>query len=776
MTEWRPLNLGSTLNSAASATVPAPIVGKLELLPFDGLTWENFERLQWRVLHDVEGLRNAALYGDPGQAQFGLDIVALAADGSGVALQSKKYARFGAGELRAAVKKFRETDRPFGIDRLIIGVSRIVRSTAAVETLTELRKELRPISLELWDAQKLSYLLRDRPAIVIEFFEKSTADAFCLPFELDVTVVPAADAVAVREAMARTPEVVTGAKDLFDRAGETSDPAAALSLVEAGQRLLRDAKFGHFAASHDKDRVRLLAEVGRADEAARQVLDAFWKAADQGLSMTVQLTQTLLGELSNLAPDHKYVRGCQDVTEIASELHFNPLAHLPDPDRLRVGDPSDRVRLAVLAGETALANDDPMWLTSAQSLFTGLVTTPQVDMVLHTRLRLLLAEITSDWTSLLDDAQKLRLGHGLLGLVTARHARYFALRENFAAADAAWDEASGDATLARQWSEAATWVLSRRAFRTHFNPFSSNELLPLQTALREMGPSSPLVPTADAAYEDALVYHRDKRLRSAAISAQRALRDAVASSDWASEERARRALAAIFIDSAEPTLAARHLARAGAGKAIEELGKALPLTFINNVDDLDSPNFWTVGTTFRLLATQADLVPDELVDDIASHALAELEESETRPDLRAFATSRYNNAIKALAGIADRVDENIAAAVLAHFEEQPHLDDHHYRFHDRDEAVAVARIALGHPSLTPRAVEHLTPLLGRSQSARTNTTLEVIHTHSAIARDGLVALAQAGNHWASETLTFDVPEQVDPRAVADALLRLTTPP
>ena len=111
MTNWHPLPIGSPLNGMPSALSSAPVIGKLELLPFDSLSWEDFERLQWRVMRDVEGLRHAQLYGDRGQAQHGLDVVALAPDGTGLALQSKKTRRFGPAELIAAVKKFRTTER-----------------------------------------------------------------------------------------------------------------------------------------------------------------------------------------------------------------------------------------------------------------------------------------------------------------------------------------------------------------------------------------------------------------------------------------------------------------------------------------------------------------------------------------------------------------------------------------------------------------------------------------------------------------------------------------
>ncbi|WP_458115676.1 hypothetical protein [Arthrobacter sp. D2-10] len=657
------------------------MIEKLELLPFNALSWEDFERLQWRVMHDVEGLRHAQLYGDRGQAQYGLDIVALAPDGIGVALQSKKYRKFGAAEIKSAVNKFRTTERPFSIDRLIIGVARSVRSTGAIEELAEQKKTLHPISLELWDEQRLSYLLRGRPDIVIEFFGLPTAEAFCLPFKLDVTSVPAAEVVAIQEAMARTPEVTTGAQQDFDDAAATSDPAEGLRLIEAGQAKLRDAGFAPHAAQHDKDRIRLLASVGRAGEAARHILDDFWAALDQGLSGTAQITQSRLDELSKCATKDGTVELYRRISQVAIDLYLNPVAHVPEIDRLRIGDPVDQVRLALLAGETALSNDDMPWLSKAVPLFTELSAVSSIDRVLRTRSRLLLSEATGDWSELLSDARRLKLGHDLLGLVTARYARRCALDQKFQEADFAWEEASGYATLARQWGEASTWIFSRRAFRARWKPFTSNELLPLQTAIREMGTSSPIVPAAEGAYEDSLAALNDNKLRSAAISAQRALRDAVTASDWVREERARRALASILIESDEPALAARHLARAGATKAMEVLGKDHPREFIDVIDDLAAPNYWTVSTIYRLLATQADVIPDVLVDTVSEHLFDELTAAETgsKPDLRAFATSRYNNAVKVLAGIADRLDADRANKALSHFEQQPPVEENHYR-------------------------------------------------------------------------------------------------
>jgi len=775
--DWKPLSLASPLYSPPSVTTPAPVMGKLDELPFTSLGWEDFERLQLRMMRDVEGLRDAQLYGDRGQAQLGLDIVALAPDGGSVALQSKDYKHFYKSHLRAAINKFRDTKRPFEVDRLILGVACAVKSTGAVEELAVQRKALYPIVLDLWDAQELSTLLRNRPEIVIEYFGLPTAEAFCLPFKIGFAHVPSADAAAVREAIARTPEVSTGAQVLFDKAAATTVAADALTLIEEGQSTLRRAGFGPHASTHDKERVRLLAVAGRADEAARQILDDFWVALDQGLSTTAQMTRSRLDELPSAADDGETVARYRLVIEAAINLYQNPLGHVPEVASLRLGDPSDQARLVLLAGETTLAGDQSEWLTKAVPALSEYSLLPAVDESRRVRLRILLAESTGEWTELLDDARKLKLGYGLSGLVTARHARSLALHQKFREADLAWNEASGVASLASQWGEASTWIFSRRAFRSRWNPFTSNELLPLQTAVREMGSSRPLLPTSSDAYVDALAALSEGNLRSASISAQRALRDAITTSDWVGEDRARRALASILIESDEPALAAYHLAQVGATKQIEALGKSLTSDFIDITPDLDAPNYWTVGAAYRLLGTQADLVPDDQVDRIATRITTELDAAEkgTYPDLRSFATSRYNNAIKALAGIAGRLDLTAADAVLTHFEAQPDVEENHYRHHDDDEALTVARIALTHPSLASRAISHLVPLLARAQGGRSQTAREAVAAHATLAHDKLAELAEEGNSWAQETLALGDPKATDSTVAANALARLTTP-
>lgn len=774
---WEKIALTSSIEASPRQVIPAPVLGASHL-PFDQLPWEDFERLQWRILRDVEGLRHARLYGRRGQKQYGLDIVALAPNEDGIALQSKRYENFYESDLKKAVIKFMETKRPFDVQRFIIGVACEVKDTKIDKALLEHQETLAPIKLELWDKEELSTKLRSQPAIVIEFFGLPTAEAFCQPFNFPVTEVPTADAVAIREALARTPEESTGAGTLFRSAKESVDnPTQALQLVEQGQTLLRQVGFRAHAAQYERDRSRLLIQLGRAGEAAREVLDGVWAQLSLGKTASAERSARHLQQIAADTPDDAHVRKLATVADKAISLHLNPLGEVPKPESLAHGELNDRLHLAVLAGETALANDRKAWFSEAFVFLTDLAARTDADQSLRTRLRLLIAETSDDWASILEDARKLRLGYELGALVTARYARNQALHQQFEEAEALWAEATGEASLKERWADASTWAFSRRAFRTRWSPFAHDDLLILEIELSEMGPSESILRNDGQAYVTALENLRTQKLRPAAIAAQRALRQSIAISDWVGEERARSLLGAILTASEEPELAAHHLTRGADVEAMKELAAQFPATYIDVIESLDAPNYWTVGTAYRLLSAETDLIPDDALDQITERILAELqgEESNTLFDATGFATSRYLGAIKTLAGIANRLTESQAEIILDHFGSQPPVEENHYRHHDEDEATTIARIVLSHPALQKRAITHLVPLLARSQPARGSTTLSAIDAAPEITHEHLDDLAQSGNRWAQQMLASYRTTVPSAEAARAALERLTDP-
>ena len=593
--------------------------------------------------------------------------------------------------------------------------------------------------------------------------------------------MPSRDVVAVRQAIARTPEVTTGAGEKITqaRAQAEVDPAAALALVEEAQAALTAAGFAGHAAQHEALRASLLRTVGRGPEATRRRLDQLWLALEQGHSTLADMANHDIGKLA-VQVNEKAARDHQAVAGRAVRLYSNPLASLPSLTDLLIGDVLDRARLAVLAGETALAAGNHEWLkknaTRMNNLAAKLPTAAQND-TLRIRLRILAAEGSGKWAPVLGDARALKLGYGLGALVQARYARHLALNQKFVEADASWDEAAGNACLAERWTDASRWIFCRRAFSVRWQPFTANDLLPVQTALSAHGPD-PTVLTRD---EDAIEYAfgrlADDKHRPAAIAAQRALRDAVSLSDWEGERRARRLLADVLSTSGEHLVAANHLVLAGEVNALKQLGADQTAKFLDVTPHLNARPWWIVGAAYRLITAQADLVPDDLVPVIAGHALADLRAAKkgTLVDLSGLAGSRYLGAVAALAGISERLTGEQADKVLAYFEAQPSVEPNHYRYHDEDEAKTVAGILATHPELTARGLKHLVRLLSRSEASRTTKTREAVTDRITQAHPLLEELAEADSIWARELLDSEHPEEVSAAHINKARVRLEEP-
>jgi len=779
--EWYRLPIDSPLEHRPSKIVSAPVLGA-SLLPFDELSWEDFERLLWRVLRDVEGLRNAYLYGNRGQKQYGLDIVAFDVDKTGVALQCKKYKKFTASDLRKAVKKLQESRQKFSeVNRFIIAVSSECNDTAVIDALHSCQNSLEGIDICLWDKGELSDKLKNRPEIVIDFFGMPTAESFCPPFKYHKPEVPNLDAVVVSESLARGPEKATGtdklileAKDIYD-----DNPEHALKLVEEAQDILCNSGFRPHAASYEDLRFKILIRIGRVGKAARSILEEIWLTLERGKNDAARfILYNLPNEIKEATNDEQVMNMFQ-VAEKALEILGHPLGALPEPESLLRGDVKDQLRLVVLAGETALANGNLEWINQLHNSCEKLLEQDgdDVDELYRVRLRLLLAEAADDWEGILRDSRRKKLNPPQRSLVTARYARYQALHQNFDEADDLWNEAAGDASLDQRWKDAQTWIFNRRAYGVKRGIIADGTLLPLEIAMGEMGSSDPILPGDSGAYNTALEKLQSQNYREAAIAAQRALRQAVASADWVGEEKAHRVLGTILMESDEPERAAYHLVRGSNSTSIKELISKFPDRYIDVSESLDVPNYWTVGRAYHLLALEADLIPDNSVDYITQKVLTDFahKEAETLVDFNFTESSRYLGAAKLLARIADRITQEQGEAVLSHFRSQPDLEPNYYRHHDDDEAVTVAKIAMVFPDLRVRAIEHLISILGRSQTSRKKTAAETIYNFRDAARPSLERLAKTENQWAQDTLVALYEAEPSAERTEEAFQRLTKP-
>lgn len=146
-----------------------PVESQLQTLPLHSLLWDNFERLCVRVIMKDGAVYECYRYGQPGEDQAGIDLLARHWINGRVqnwAYQCKKYAHFTPANARDAVKAF-----SFQADVYVILVSSMVS--------TAVRNEIaKHPGIQLWDAEDISRKLKDYPRLVLDFFGRAWQQAF----------------------------------------------------------------------------------------------------------------------------------------------------------------------------------------------------------------------------------------------------------------------------------------------------------------------------------------------------------------------------------------------------------------------------------------------------------------------------------------------------------------------------------------------------------------------------------------------------------------------
>ena len=163
-----------------SALEEPPVETRHQVLPFEKLTWENFERLCLRLAGLESEVEHCQLYGTRGQEQDGIDLYARYRDGSGYAVyQCKRVAELTAGDLRAAVTRFKDGTWAGSARRLVLCTSRASVRTQLASEIEAQAQQLRPIEFAVWDSEELSRILKALPEIVDEFFSREWVRVFC---------------------------------------------------------------------------------------------------------------------------------------------------------------------------------------------------------------------------------------------------------------------------------------------------------------------------------------------------------------------------------------------------------------------------------------------------------------------------------------------------------------------------------------------------------------------------------------------------------------------
>lgn len=162
-----------------------PVETRAQGLPFNDLTWQNFERLILRLVRCEGTLLDCDIYGTPGQAQDGIDVLATpeADPTKRICYQSKKVEEFGASDIRNAVDAFLSGRWAGQAKEFVLCVARPLESTTQVAEISAQRERLQRsgISFVIWDGSeggRLCEKLKLQPALVDDFFGRSWVNAF----------------------------------------------------------------------------------------------------------------------------------------------------------------------------------------------------------------------------------------------------------------------------------------------------------------------------------------------------------------------------------------------------------------------------------------------------------------------------------------------------------------------------------------------------------------------------------------------------------------------
>lgn len=169
------------LASGFSSTQVLPT--SADSLPYDKLEGPGLERLCYSLIVAQGGVPR--FFGNPGQAQYGIDLIVGDGDGYTV-YQCKNVSSFERGNMDAALKLFEkkwlghpQLPRP---TKFVLCCPLSLRERRKNEDWTKLESDFRDrtgVQVEAWDKEYLDEQLKKRPDIVADLFSDQAAEQFC---------------------------------------------------------------------------------------------------------------------------------------------------------------------------------------------------------------------------------------------------------------------------------------------------------------------------------------------------------------------------------------------------------------------------------------------------------------------------------------------------------------------------------------------------------------------------------------------------------------------
>ncbi|WP_344949142.1 hypothetical protein [Actinomadura miaoliensis] len=689
--------------------------------------WERFEKLVLAVSRRVLGLRGIKFrrYGVRGQTQHGIDLAGRELDGRHTVIQCKDYQEFTAGDLRAAVEKFADGERPFDAYRLIIATSDYTHNTKIVEELDRLQDEHSDLELDLWGAEQINELLLWHADIVARFWTRETAEVFCTGAPLPGVPAPPLDRQEQAERILIGPLQTAEVTPILREADAklSQGPAESAELYGDLAVRLRDAGFRGHATVLRNRQLDALQKAGLTDDAAGLAAHLAAIALHHGDRHEPRILQRLLESLARDAMS----AGTWQAAAIKQHARLIRAAvatvqrPLGPPDVLRealtaetTAEPGQyRPLLVLLLAEDLLATA-PDQLPELDDLINEAIAQAaqrpisDVEDDIVVRLRLIRAEYDAvERRQLLGEARRHRVPGRHAALISAREARRCALEGRAEDAVVSWRDAVHDSIHAGLTDAAADWLYALRAVHIRYGLRTTelDEEHHLAQGLRAMG-TGRLLNRFRNPKEQAMSAWIGKKPIEAVLSARRWLIDNVVTGSWTHEIDALELLADLYRENREPALAALHYQRAGKSAKLTELAKEAG-DLLLPAGPLESAPWWVLHSRAALVAAQADLLDDRS----AAVLLGELTEMAARGRAGELADSPNQaltlQAARSACTLAARGTAAQATALLELLSQDVHREPGHYWDTDDQHAAACVRIARAHPSVAMVALTRL---------------------------------------------------------------------
>ena len=160
-----------------------PVRTRAQVLPLASLTWENFERLCYRLAWSMGQVSDCRRYGTQGEDQQGIDLYVLhrPLDQKYTSWQCKRHQKFSTTKLKSAVDDFLAGEWAAKTSVFHVVVSDDLSGTKFANAIEKARSKCSARGIEFvpLDESKLSEMLKQYPELVDDFFDRAWVKEFC---------------------------------------------------------------------------------------------------------------------------------------------------------------------------------------------------------------------------------------------------------------------------------------------------------------------------------------------------------------------------------------------------------------------------------------------------------------------------------------------------------------------------------------------------------------------------------------------------------------------